>query len=108
MIEHERKQVNYRYNNIICFFFYGPGGVREYVALVRWKNPCVRRRHVDIFSFHLPPAHKIGRLTILNCKERSQKQWHFNHDEATKVILICVVVLFFKQYSHFNNASDSS
>ena len=47
MIEHELEQINYGYNNIFCFFFYGPGGGREYVVLVRWKNPCVRR-HVDI------------------------------------------------------------
>ena len=31
------------YNNLICYFFCGAG---EYVVLVRWKNPCVRR-HVD-------------------------------------------------------------
>ena len=30
------------YNNLICYFFCGgAGGAREYVVLVRWKNPCV-------------------------------------------------------------------
>ena len=35
------------YNNLICYFFCGAEGAREYVVLVRWKTPCVRR-HVDM------------------------------------------------------------
>ena len=63
MIEHELKQIiNYDYNNIICFFFYGAGGAREYVVLVRCKKPCVRTgRHVDRGgSSAAPPQYSLS------------------------------------------------
>ena len=45
MIEHEElKQINYgiQLSNLFnCFFYDGAGGAREYVVLVRWKNPRV-------------------------------------------------------------------